>query len=323
MTKKTEYKRVSKRAKLLLKQEEGFDVEFKLGQLDVKDIVAFANSVNGGAILLGVEEQTKRNGRQMAIIRGCDVGDREKMAIISRAESCVPPVDIELFIENSSQNPFYRIEIPSGDLKPYCTSGGTYKIRGDGLTQALLPGRLLYMFVEIESREFINRFRDATKGLEEELNNTKSRIIEEMKTLLGTIDVMEQRIESSLGEIFGSAVNAQELSDEAVALSDIAAGGIEDVNAKLDQFDNNCYFYFNDIEMKLDELLKHYGIEDPIRRIARERVEEIVEIFYIKENKDENEIIKMVSDLEGFRVPISEVNSWAIKKLSALKEQEK
>ena len=75
MTNKTEYKGVSKRAKLLLKQEEGFDVEFKLGQLDVKDIVAFANSVNGGAILLGVEEQTKRNGRQMAIIRGCDVGD--------------------------------------------------------------------------------------------------------------------------------------------------------------------------------------------------------------------------------------------------------
>src|SRR5262249_10559769 len=129
-----EYKTLSQRAKQLLSREEGFEVDFKraLSGLEAEDIVAFANSKAGGAILIGVDESKGADGRQAGIIVGCPVGDYDKRKILDKAHQCVPPVDVTVHVENRSDKAFYRLEIPSGPNKPYCTSGGTYKIRGDG-----------------------------------------------------------------------------------------------------------------------------------------------------------------------------------------------
>src|SRR5882724_11810248 len=114
---------LSTRAKLLLAQEQGIDTEFKQspGGLDAADIVAFANSPIGGAILIGVTEERAANGRQVGRVVGSDTSDKARLQVLDKALSCVPPVPVELFVENASKTPFLRLEIPAGPQKPYGT----------------------------------------------------------------------------------------------------------------------------------------------------------------------------------------------------------
>lgn len=169
----------------MLASKEGHDVEYKcsVNALESSDIVAFANSDSGGAVLLGVAEESDSKGIQEVKIVGCDIGDKEKQAIISKAQSCTPPISVEVFVENYSRKPFLRVEIPSGPEKPYCTAGGTYKIRGDGRAGAILPTKLLSMFIETESTRFFHRFKEATRELEEELKDLKSKLSAEIKNV--------------------------------------------------------------------------------------------------------------------------------------------
>ncbi len=201
-----EYKGVSKRAKALLDGQENYDVDFKraVSGLESDDMVAFANSRHGGAILIGVDEMEIADGRQRGKIVGCPVGDKEKLSIISRAESCTPPVEVRIVVENAGVLPFYRVEIPSGSEKPYCTSKGTYKIRGDGINQPLTPQRLLTLFVESESHEFIERFQRATQELEQKLG----QLFEGSATLemiLSRLSTSIRGLESASAEPHGSS----------------------------------------------------------------------------------------------------------------------
>lgn len=169
---KNEFKAISKRVQMLLNREEGSDVEFKqeADALESEDLVAFANSEKGGTILLGVEEIDTPKGLQRGRVVGCEIGDKEKMKIVNKAQSCIPPVDITITLENYRDKPFYRVEIPGGNKKPYCTYKGVYKIRGDGRNVPLVPGNLLHMYLEIEGQRFIERFNEATRELEQRLD---------------------------------------------------------------------------------------------------------------------------------------------------------
>jgi predicted HTH transcriptional regulator len=189
---------LSERARSLLERSEGYELEFKeaLHALEPEDMVAFANSNKGGVILVGVREIEIENGRQRGEVVGCTVGDVEKLSILNRAESCVPPVAVEVFVETAHRKPFFRVEIPSGPSKPYCTAAGTYKIRGNGRTLPLLPSRLLTMFMASESQEFIERFKAATKELERGLADTKARLIEEIEQLLGSLALLDEKVEA-------------------------------------------------------------------------------------------------------------------------------
>lgn len=165
-------------------------------------MVAFANSRHGGAILIGVDEMKIADGRQRGKIVGCPVGDKEKLSIISRAESCIPPVEVQIIVENAGVLPFYRVEIPGGSEKPYCTSKGTYKIRGDGINQPLTPQRLLTLFVESESHEFIDRFQAATRELEQkmaQLYEGSATLEAILSRLFAAIQVLESAGEGSHG----------------------------------------------------------------------------------------------------------------------------
>ena len=175
------FKTISRRAHTLLERREGNDVEFKsqLNGLDPCDIVAFANSRTGGTIFIGIAEDSDGDSIQNVEVVGCDVGDKEKQIILGKAQTCIPPVDVEIYVENLGAKPFFRIEIPSGPVKPYCTAAGAYKIRGDGRTNALYPGTLLSMFVEAESSRFLSRFKEATRELEDELKDLKEKLAAE------------------------------------------------------------------------------------------------------------------------------------------------
>jgi hypothetical protein len=210
------YMSISRKSRALLNRQEGLDTDFKLTVKGIEstDLVAFANSEKGGTILVGVGEFEDVNSMQKGKIMGCSVGDKERLFVLSKAESCVPPVEVNIIIENYARKPFYRIEIPSGKEKPYCTAGGTYKIRGDGRTNTLLPGRLLSLFVEKQSEIFFDRFREATKELGKSMINSNSVLQEELHDLLLRILNMEYLVENRLGNIQEGVENAESMSNE-------------------------------------------------------------------------------------------------------------
>ena len=89
---KREYKQISQRAKSLLSKPEGVDVDFKreINGIKSRDLVSFANSPQGGAILVGVDEYTNKNGLQRGQVVGCDVDDSARLSLINKATDCYP-----------------------------------------------------------------------------------------------------------------------------------------------------------------------------------------------------------------------------------------
>jgi len=166
MVEKKVFEGISPRAQQLLKGTEGVMVDFKRNAKSVSadDLVSFANSVKGGTLLLGIDDTEDNSGRQMGQIVGCEISDGMKLLITNKAFSCFPPVPIEIFIENNGDLPFYRIEIATGQNKPYCTAGGTYKTREDGRNKILHPNELLELFLDSASQQFTERFRRVVKS---------------------------------------------------------------------------------------------------------------------------------------------------------------
>ena len=256
-----EYVTISQRARSLLSREEGFDVDFKrsLSGLEADDIVAFANSKGGGAILVGVDETRSADGRQVGVVVGCPVGDSEKRKILDKAHQCVPPVDLTVHVENRKEKPFYRIEIPPGANKPYCTSGGTYKSRGDGRKNTLYPTSLLALFLEAEGGEFLRRFQLATSGLEDTVQTLKKQVVKDLGDVALSISQMEFNVDESLSRIGGTAESAEENAMNANGLAEEVHHLLEQIHSLVEADDPNLYR----ISAKLDALLEKFDIEDP------------------------------------------------------------
>jgi len=308
--KKSEFKGISKRAKTLLSMEEGYDVEFKesAGGLDNSDIVAFANSETGGAILIGIKETKTGTGKQKGEVKGCPVGDGEKRKIVDKAESCVPPVAVEIFLENSEKKPFYRVEIPPGEEKPYCTASGIYKIRGDGRTLALLPGRLLTMFMERESGEFVERFREATIGLEESLQNTKEKLIVEMNELLDFINTMSSNIGRELEGIFYTAQSAEASSEEAVSFGDETLAAVGGLYTVLEHLEHSCFD--TETHDNVLALLNHFGIEEPRIKEMRAAVKKFIREEHEKQKPKKKQYLLEDLNRIFLRATQKQIESW-------------
>lgn len=206
MTKKSNFQNISKKARSLLSSGESKSVDYKikLAGLHPDDLVAFANSKNGGTILIGVREISGRGGKQEGEPIGHPIDDKSKLQIMGKALSCSPPIQIEIFVENIADRAFYRIEIPSGANKPYSTSSGTYKIREDGHNIPLLPEPLLRIFLEQEAAEFKLRFAEATRELESGMSDA-----------LGLVEQLEQVISMKIEDIDHSIGSAESRAGDA------------------------------------------------------------------------------------------------------------
>jgi len=239
---KIEYKTLSKKVEFLLAREEDNDVDWKMDMsgFHSEDIVAFANSKNGGSILIGVAEFTDSDGRQKPKIVGCTISDGNKMSINTKAQNCIPPVEVDIIAENTMKKPFYRIEIPSGGKKPYCTRKGIYKIRDDGNNRGITPDNLLKIFIEEESDIFLKRFKVAAKELENVLYCASDEIKE-----------VKSYIENILPEVEG----LQEYS----YMSDEILGTVNNIenNAQSTEITTGWN------EKRILLLLNHFDIEDP------------------------------------------------------------
>lgn len=307
--KKQEFSGISKHANDLIDGQEGTDVDFKkeINGLSSDDLVAFANSNQGGTILIGVSEDKDTNGKQKGVIVGCPIGDEEKRKITDRAANCIPPVEVEIFLENLDEKPFIRIEVPSGKNKPYCTRGGTYKIRGDGVNQALTPQRLFTIFEEKEGDAFIKRFTLATKGL-----------VKQMDQLMESTFILD----GILRETLESAQNSETIGEESMSNAEVAAEGVSEIEGILN---DNIAGEINSIHAKLNAILANFKIEDPFITDARNFVEETV-IFHFSRGESEKDVIdnlKNIFVLCAFHASISweDFSNWGKKKYSQLTEK--
>lgn len=195
----------------IIRNEENLTIEFKenISGLKLEDIVAFANSQQGGIIIIGIKDDISNAGRQNGTIVGCKISDSNRLTILSKAQNCRPAVNIEISSVNIEDKDVYVVEIPSGEYKPYCTESGTYKIRDDGKKRALFPNELLRLFMESERDKFITNFKDATNNLEHQLTVTREAIINETDKMLDTLKDFEVSVQMTLDTIESAADSAE------------------------------------------------------------------------------------------------------------------
>jgi ATP-dependent DNA helicase RecG len=182
----------------LLSRSEGLEVDFKRDAEAIKqdDLVSFANG-GGGVILVGVDEAKGQNGVQKGKIVGCDVSDRERNKIVSRASQCRPAIAIRVTVESHGKLSIFRLDIPKGGL--HCTSNGTYKIRRDGQTDIIDPSAMAQIIVELERKRILYYLRAAVRPeIEDAQSDLESRYDEalvEIEDLRSQIDDFDDRDE--------------------------------------------------------------------------------------------------------------------------------
>jgi len=135
------YKTLTQRTKKLLAGGENAAVDYKkkADGLHAEDLVSFANSAGGGDILIGVADAVRADGSQYGEVVGTDISDGTVLQILNKAISCIPPVSINVFAENTEGEAVLRVQIPSSDSKPHCTQKGVYSVRDGARNRPLQP----------------------------------------------------------------------------------------------------------------------------------------------------------------------------------------
>jgi len=174
---------ISDRAHRLLGRADGCEVEFRksISDLHSDDLVGFANSKTGGAILIGVDSAWDRESPRRAATPGYAIGDGERRRILAVARQCVPFPPISIFVEDGADRPFYRIEIASGPCKPYCTAEGVYTIRNAGRIEPLYPPQLLALCLGADAGETLRRFEQAPLSVASAMDAVALRAATERK----------------------------------------------------------------------------------------------------------------------------------------------
>jgi ATP-dependent DNA helicase RecG len=122
-----------KELNIILKEGEGYKIEFKEGISGIeKELVAFTNA-SGGRILLGVTDEGK--------IKGINITNELKFKIQDMANNCKPRIKISV----KSFNTVLVINVREGDDKPYECSSGFYKRIGPN-SQKMTRDELLIFF---------------------------------------------------------------------------------------------------------------------------------------------------------------------------------
>lgn len=251
-----ERKGISRRSRTLLSRSEGPDVDFKrdIRGVHSEDLVAFANIREGGAILVGVEEISGPRGAQRGRIVGCGIGDQERLQVLNKAQECIPPIAVEVHVENISAKPFMRIEVPPSGSRPHCTSGGVYKVRADGRIRPMRPDDIMSVLLEREAESFRTRFASATETLRSSLDTT-----------VVTIGTLEKRLLEDLSAITGSAdMAASEASDAAWTLQSLQSA-VGSIDADLSGLARTL----NEVQRRLAYVLEKMEAEDPIAENAK------------------------------------------------------
>ncbi|PSL13231.1 putative DNA-binding protein [Marinobacterium halophilum] len=254
-----EYRGLSRRTQYLLSLPEGVNVDYKreVQAIRSSDLVAFANTPQGGALLVGIDEYTSDSGVQRGRVVGCDVDDKARLTLINKSTGCIPIVEINIFTENlAASRPILRVEIPPGLHKPYCTQRGEYAVRTDGRNRALLPEELLAIFMEREGEQFLSRFRDAVHQLENQLGGVSHALSEGMLGVSERLYELDHQLQRTLGRIEQLTDSNKKRSRNLMqALRQSQAGIVQLENSIAPVINDQGQHLLQDIEHKLGMLL--------------------------------------------------------------------
>ncbi len=219
MPNKKHSKNISPLVKSLLSEGESERVDFKRTPegVSAEDFVAFANTNAGGIILIGVDEGKSSNGTQIGIVVGCDTTDEAILKITNKALSSIPPVALEVRIENLDETPFLRVDIPASATRPHCTSKGLYCKRDGSRNRPLQPSELLQIFLETEASTFTERFESAANQIANDLKNLETTLddsIQRMADQLGWTDMQLDDTESNISAILSLVRRVTNESDD-------------------------------------------------------------------------------------------------------------
>lgn len=201
-------------------ENDGVDFKRKADAIKSEDLVSFANSSIGGTILVGVDETIDENGNQVGKIVGCDVGDGTVLQIMNKAIDCVPAVKIKIYTENSSKDPILRVEIPTGDNKPYSTKKGIYCVRENNRNRGILPDEMLDLFLEREKEEFSKRFADVAADLETTILGVETQLEASVDNIVATLGFAESSIDTAESYILQTLSKVREISGEQAVISE-------------------------------------------------------------------------------------------------------
>jgi len=215
MAEQKRVKSLSKTTQLLLLAGEGQLADFKRAPdgISAEDLVAFANAAGGGTILAGVGEKSV-DGAQVGVVLGCDVSDSMIVQILNKAISCLPPVSVDIIIENLSDRPILRISIHSSPTKPHCTPKGLYCRRDGARNRALHPGELLDIFLETEAKVFAERFETAAASISEELESLEESLSATIRNMSNDLGWAQSNLDDTSSTIDTVLAYAKRVDDE-------------------------------------------------------------------------------------------------------------
>ncbi|WP_169823005.1 AlbA family DNA-binding domain-containing protein [Methyloligella halotolerans] len=207
------------------------------------DFVSFANTSDGGHVLVGVIEKKHKNGSQYGEICGHLLDDQIALGIVSKAMSCIPPVAIKLYAENTAADPLIRVHILPGENRPYSTPKGEYLIRDGSGNRALHPAELLQIFLDVETRAFTLRFEQLAGKITGSINHLEL--------------LLEKRIRD-IAERLGWADSKVEDTDDTVQT---VLGEVEDLGEEVDR-----------LSERVRAMFRQDGREDPVREGEKRRL---------------------------------------------------
>lgn len=260
---KREYKTISAKTRNLLSGTEGFDVDFKRTSKDLKskDIIAFANSPDGGTILAGVDESENKSGIQRGRIIGTDVGDSAIVSIQNKAADCIPSIKLDIYIENTNKLPFLRIDIPSSPYKPHCTASGEYTIRMQHRTKGIHPAGVLSIYLSKETDTFISNFKNAIEDTELKIDELKVRTQETTEEISDKLLAVYSEVLSQFESVYDHLENSVYSVEETKDTTDELWRMVKDIHEGMSNVQLRDYIL--DLQNSIDTLIYHNNLTDP------------------------------------------------------------
>ena len=253
------FKTLRKSTKELLASGENQRVDYKeTSKLDSDDLVSFANSEDGGTVLLGVVERADKHGRMYGEPIGLPLTDKIAQSIESKAHSCIPPVNVEISEENTSKLSLIRVDVPPSKHKPHCTGSGTYKIRRNASNQALVPELLLEMLLNRESAKFYKNFKHATESIMVEFSELKNSLTMSLGAMATELWNTQESLHSGLENITLTVDEIGSETSENHQKTEDVTDHVYDIYkmVKEQQEENSA------ISNKLDSILIEHNIKD-------------------------------------------------------------
>lgn len=190
--------------------------------------------------------------------------------------------------------------VSSGKDKPYCTLKGTYCIRTLTGKTAWLPNDLLAFFVEKETRQFLSKFREASQGLQSELNQLNSHVKEEMHNIRRNIGFLADETLEFLNNIRDSVESAESSASDAQSNSDEILRHVEEIPKVVDSSDA-ASFFSKIAAQRINTLLDNFKLEDPYKSECNRKLEAIVKgLVERKERVDIHRIVKLLERMDCY-----------------------